>query len=479
MLKQMNLKHAGRMIALIVICLTTASCNLPQIASGNQTRSLTLFPAENIQVEIMAFTDSYTAIISQAIDKIVQQHPEHRLLLHDLKLRNVENAIIIAAGRNPIGALLDMTVMVSLQRQLAEEYWIPMHLGDAGSPLIKALNRLEEEIWLIADRALNDEEVEELRELIPRIRMYYKDQILVSSIRASEFAQDRTATALKIKGSGSLLTIFQIDPLAGLSPAAQELAQARLLAERSFFWAKRLPLIINWQMTDVILNTLQEPNSQQIIKASTELSVSSIRLAEVAEELSQRLPEERIAMFDQFGDMMAEEREAAIHQVFEGIADEREAIVQTFEREDVQMRGLLNDLRDTIDSTAAMSASLNTTIESTERLRASFSTSSSQGSRPFDITEYQTMAETLMMSAEEVNQLIVSMTDFADSPIWEDRNAQLVNATDHAQLTIEQLIDRSFRRGLLLIGTLIVGSLLAAFMYRLILIRILPPQNGL
>ena len=46
----------------------------------------------------MAFTDSYTAVVSQAIDRMARELPEQRAVFHDAKLRNVQNAIIIAAG---------------------------------------------------------------------------------------------------------------------------------------------------------------------------------------------------------------------------------------------------------------------------------------------------------------------------------------------------------------------------------------------
>ena len=53
-----------------------------------------------------------------------------------------------------------------------------------------------------------------------------------------------------------------------------------------------------------------------------------------------------------------------------------------------------------------------------------------------------------------------------------EATVQLGRATDRAQTTLERLIDRSYRRGLVLIGVLIVGGLVAAIVYRLISSRI-------
>ncbi len=443
----------------------------------------------------MAFSDSYTAIISQAIDRIDRENPGYRAALHDLKLRNVQNAINIAAGQNPIGGLLDMTVMVSLQRQVSEEYWIPERWGEAGRPLVEALQLLEREIWLIAERSLDEQEVEGLRALIPEIRERFRGQVFVSSIRASDFAEDRRATVTKLEGGGSLLTLFQLDPLAGLSPAAQELAQTRLLAERAFFWGKRLPLILNWQLQDVILETLAEPETQQIVDAAVRLTESTQRLTNVAEELSQRLPQERAAAIDQMTALLADEREAAIEQLaaltaaereaaieqaFEGIATEREAILRTFEQEDVRLRGLLEDVRASIEAGTTLSASLSTTIKSAERLLASFARPPgeprSEG-RPFDITDYAATAEAATATVQELNHLLASMNELMASPAWEERSSQLTTATDRAQTGLEQLIDRSYRRGLVLIGILVVAALVAGLVYRLVSARLIAPRS--
>ncbi|MHC4415578.1 MAG: hypothetical protein ACYS0G_09870 [Planctomycetota bacterium] len=442
---------------------------------------MTRLKAEDIQAEIMAFADSYTAIMSQASDRTAERIPDRRAAIHDAKLRNVQNAINIAAGANPVGGLLDMTVMVSLQRQVVEEYWIPESWGDAGLPLLEGLQLLEQEIWLIADRALDEEEVEALRALIPQIRERFRGQVLVSSIRASDFAEDRRATVANLKGGGSLLRLFQVDPLAGLSPAAQELAQSRLLAERAFFWAMRLPLILNWQIQDIILETLAEPETQKIVDATVRLTESSRRLSAAAEELSQRLPQERDAAIEQLAALTAAEREAALKQAFEGIATEREAILRTFEQEDERLRGLLGELRQIIESTTALSASLTTTIESTERLRAGFSRPPGEPrreGRPFDVADYRATAEATTATVEELNRLIVSLTELMASPDWEERNSQLAAATDRAQTTLEQLIDRSYRRGLVLIGVLIVGALAAALVYRGVAVRLLAARSG-
>lgn len=483
---------------LILACLAVVACDSMPVVGRRQSSTVRL-PAEAVQAELMAYTDSYTGIMSETTDRVARENPKHRRALHDVKLRTVQNAVIIAAGQNPYGGLLDMTVMVTLQRQVAEEYWIPEKFGPPGQPLIDALQLLEREIWLVAERSLDEYEVEALRLLIPELRERFRGQQLVSSIRASDFAADRTTTVANLEGGGSLLSLFQLDPLAGLSPAAQELAQSRLLAERAFFWAKRLPTLFNWQQQDVIMDALNDPETQRIVDSVVGVSESSQRLSVTAEGLMQQVTEERTAALQSMSELVAAEREAALqsmselvaaereaalNQAFEGITNEREAILRTFEKEDVRVRGLLEELRATVESSTALSQALTTTIESTERLRTSFSPSQPDPAagdgperRPFDITDYKATAEATTATVEQLNGLIASLSDLVDSPAWDQRNEQLAAATNRAQMTMEELIDRSYRRGLVLIGVLVVCSLVGGLAYRFLAVRFIAPRS--
>ncbi len=49
------------------------------------------------------------------------------------KLSSVENAVKIATSSNPMTALLDLMVLLTLQRQTWEEYWIPRVWGEDGA----------------------------------------------------------------------------------------------------------------------------------------------------------------------------------------------------------------------------------------------------------------------------------------------------------------------------------------------------------
>ena len=119
-------------------------------------------------------------------------------------------------------------------------------------------------------------------------------------------------------------------------------------------------------------------------------------------------------------------------------------------------------------------------MEATDRMRAGFSRPPAEARperRPFDIADYQATAEATTATVEELNRLIVSLTELMALPAWEERSAQLATATDRAQTTLEQLIDRSYRRGLVLIGILVVAALVAGLVYRLVSARLIAPRS--
>ena len=76
-----------------------------------------------LQSELMAFTDTYMAVLAQAADQFMldAETMDDRRLASGMKVSGSGNAVEIASRANPVIALLDMTVMVSIQRLEIEE----------------------------------------------------------------------------------------------------------------------------------------------------------------------------------------------------------------------------------------------------------------------------------------------------------------------------------------------------------------------
>lgn len=472
MRRSMPRLRASRNLLWLVACVAASGCNpvtkLEALTNvGQEPEPTRMSPAE-IQVELMAFADLYTALVRQAMDEVAKLVPERRLEARQAKLRSIHNAIINAAGANPVGGLLDMTVMVTLQRQVAEEHLLPDVFGDRGEPIANAFRLLESQIWELAGRALDQEDVDGLRDLIPILRERFPDQVQMSAVRASDFAENRAEILVGIEGGLSLLQLFQLDPLASLTPASREIAQTRMLAERIFFWIKRMPVLMSWQLEESVDAALAEPEVQALVEASVRLSEASRQIGDAAEDLSRWLPEERAAAIKQatreLSEAMVRERDALIRQASDAVANERKEILKAFEKDEARLRKLLEDVRRTAEATTTLSTSLHETVGTTDRFIDSFRRKPGdppprKDRRRFDITEYTATAESTTVAVKQINALVLSLEKLLASPDWEARDTQIRSAVNEAEAGLARLIDRLFWRALVVVLVLVAASI--------------------
>ena len=436
---------------------------------------------DGLQGEIMGFTDTYWGLVAQGADSCLSasKTPERRLLAHQFKLDAIENALRIATGANSIVSMLDMTVMVSLQRRVLDEYWIPQVWGDDGALLRDAFSQLEDEIWQITSRVLVQEDVDALRELIDLMSEQYSDQIYVSNLRASTFADARQRSKVVVPGGRSLLGVFRLDPLANLSPTTRQIAESRLLGERVFYYFKRMPTLVEWHADHAMLSAAAIPETGQVLSDVTSVAEAGQRAADAVEEVVSIIPTEREAAIDQAGEVLSEQREAALKQFFDGLAVEREAIFSRIEADDEELRGTLSELRGVIDASEELSTSMQTTLTVATQLADALSSDEppDPDAEPFDPTEYQVAFESLAVASEELTRTFVSFDEMLSSDAWGERGQQFGEVAAQSRLTGEALIDRMFSRGIILAVILGGVLLVAQIVFRLIAPK-LPAKRG-
>jgi hypothetical protein len=394
-----------------------------------------------LQSEIMGFADLYADVVAEELDTTYLDpaiSAEARLAAQFARLDMIENAIQIASGANPIVSMLDMTVMVGLQRHTWDTFWRLRWFDDETDGRIgAALERLDVEIWSIVKKALDEEQQGALRELIDQMCETYADQRYVSGIRASEFAQDRQTSFATVKGGGSLLTLFALDPLSNLSPATREIVESRLLAERVFFFAARLPEVMRGQARVLALEYFALPQSQRVLEHLDESVAAARRAVEVAEGLP---------------DQLTAEREAAVDQVFERIAAEREAFFDHLDADEQNLSAILADLRAAIEAGGALSDSLQTTLVQGRDLADAIATLKQPvpGGRPLDVAELESATVAATETARELNTALESARMLLADEAWTERDAQIRQMTADVQLSMETVIDRLFFRALIL-----------------------------
>ncbi|MFO0874099.1 MAG: hypothetical protein U0575_09030 [Phycisphaerales bacterium] len=342
------------------------------------------------------FADTYIALTAQAADNLAIADPSigRRVLALRLKIQGAEAVVEMATGPNPKVALLDLAVMVSIQRQVWHDYWEPVRFKKDALNFVDALERLEREIWDIAKEHLDPQAVNDLRTLTGEIRKQYSTQVFVANIRASRIARDSSEVASAVQAPPSLLAVIGLDPLAGLSPAVAEVTQTRLLAERMFFFAQKATTLAGWRAELVIAETLATPESQGVLANMDEAVKTATRLGDVAAALPTTISSERDTALRQADELVSNEvgRLAVIlsnerSALLDGVAAERDALLNAFDERHAEAIAVLKELHATIGAANELGGTLDGLMDEVAKLSAP--TPGAVPGRPFDITEYQ------------------------------------------------------------------------------------------
>lgn len=356
----------------------------------------------------------------------------------------------MASGPNAIANLLDMTVFVTVTGAALEEYWEPQVFGESARELIEGFRNTETNLWQYVGRTLKPEQQTELREAIAEWRQRNLSPKAVLSARAVGFAS-RVAEANRDAAgkSGSVFNLLMLDPLAGLDPAARELAQTRLFAERALYVSQKMPLLLRWQTELLALNSVHMPEVQQLITNATQL-------ADAVETVS------RVA--NQIPELLDRQREAAIRQMFEGVASERTNLIASLAESETKLRETLKELNSTLDSGTEFARASDSAFKSLDAFVARFdkgtnapSAPPATNSRPFDILDYATAAKEMTATFRELNATISSL----DKAVPE-----IQKAGETLENTSNRLLNRLFLRAAGLIVLLGVCLCVAAAVHR-------------
>jgi hypothetical protein len=175
------------------------------------------------------------------------------------------------------------------------------------------------------------------------MRTQYEGQTYVTSMRASDFAKERLRSVTNVEERASLLSLFALDPLSGLTPATREIAETRATAERIFFWAQRAPTIMNWHVEALIARFLATPEMKKLLADLDRVSASTEQVVKVAGELMPQVSAERTAVIHQMLDGVKAERRALVHD----LSGQREAIFRDLEQWQEPLQSILADVRAT------------------------------------------------------------------------------------------------------------------------------------
>jgi len=230
---------ARRLVELLIVGLTVAlwmgcsrrvykrSPNVSEVRSlqlsTNDTRGP--LPMDVMQNQVMRFADHYSVTVGQAVDEYLPQATTSAARLAGLrwKLSQATAAYVDATGPNPVLNALDLVVLATVSRMVAEDS-VDDVFGPDGSSILEAHRKLEADAWAAASRVMKSSQRQELKEMIEEWRRKNPHQRQVAATRMRELAVavGRTPQA-SAAAPNSIFGFLFLDPLAGLDPAAAAL----------------------------------------------------------------------------------------------------------------------------------------------------------------------------------------------------------------------------------------------------------------
>lgn len=220
-----------------------------------------------------AFADRYFTLMLAASERVIRGNNDMQQcrIMNGLRLLGVSSMYDISTSPDTVTQLVDQLVVVTLQNYFwvdsgrAQAIW-----GERAQFLVENLRRAREDIWTIAGRVFTDSQLEELDLSIATWWSRRGGTEFVSYVRFSEMASVKGEALIeRVRDGGGLL-----EPL---DRATEQVENANLALNRSFFWAKRLPLFANWQVEALWYDMLVMPDTQRML-ASVETMSQAIAI---------------------------------------------------------------------------------------------------------------------------------------------------------------------------------------------------------
>ncbi|MFM1770016.1 MAG: hypothetical protein RJA22_2545 [Verrucomicrobiota bacterium] len=456
-----RLPLAAALTAALALTLAAGGCvRLPATKPAIQVKSLQAPESERLspttlQSAVMRFADEYAMTVAQAAEDFADSLGtyEAREVAAGIKLGQAHAAIANAAGQNPTVNALDMVVLATVTRMVAEDYLVGKRFGEKARPLVDAARKLETNAWTLAARVLKPDQQEELRELILEWRRQNPDARYAGSVRLREFSEAITNARARTGKPSSILGLLFLDPMSGLDPTVRAIEETRYLAERAFFYGQRMAQLLSWQAEYLALQLADQPAARQVLTNTSRLTATM----EVFAQTATNLPT-----------LVSQERNAALRQVFDGLAKERTNLLATLATEEGNLRSLLAETRATLQAAGTMATSVNATIQSLDTFVRYVNPPATNAvpdtnSAPFNILDYGTAATQIAGMARDLNTALATLNQSTSA---------IARVTAQATATVDDTLQRSFWRALILLLVLLVGSLLTALAYRFLTARL-------
>jgi hypothetical protein len=295
---------------------------------------------ERVQNEIMGFADRYMTAIGEAYANAETSATtsEGRVMAQRCRLFTAMGALGNAVNPNPVAGMMDMAIMARITRELSGRPWAAQMFGQDEAARITAVLKIQDaSIWKICAEYLTPDQIAQLHTLADQWVAENPDQHFVAGARLMDYFQNESnnANTLNVTAlANGVLSVVKLDPFNGLDPAVQQVKQSRILAERVFFYAQHLPVLLSWQ-TDLLYSMmLSNPqmvrllDNVAVVSGSTaRFTDSTSRVADSIERFREQIPIEQGQLMDQLNALVSTQRNSVLAQATTQVSSLRDSTV--------------------------------------------------------------------------------------------------------------------------------------------------------
>lgn len=470
-----NIYRAIKGLTSLLVFLTMISCVLRPPSATTAGKS---FPSDGsesalkMQAVVMDMADDYIASLGESVYLLTRSgtlDAKGRWLAQSFLRNGVGASLDIAVGPNPAVGLLDLLVLTSLQAWSFEAHWIPAGIGEAGLPALDRLKRAEADAWISARDVLSEEQLRTLQNLIDAWIKENPDRTVVALVRFNEFADMRKISSQTMRGQARGL-------LQEADKAIAAVDNARLLGERLLWFAGRYPYLLGEQTELTAYRLVDQPEGAQLMAAIKSIQRLSDILSERAGKIQSDLDEQQAAFFariaaeraaaiaqlqaalqttvreslDMANERVNTQRTEAIDQLFDRFSHERTQLLDDFASRQSELLGIMTELKETIAVSGSLAKDLTETVNAIDHVVSRFDKDPEDKGEPLRMTDVRDAAVETGHAAVKVTHLLERLLVLLESDSW-DRQISIM--TDPA----DEIIDRVFWRGVILIGLLVLG----------------------
>lgn len=417
-----------------VLLVLTACTARPPVAFGPGN----LTPIQ-VQARTRALADTFGSTAAETWDRLAEDagdpHVVARATLE--KTMSVGAAWSIAAGRCDPTSVVEMVVLFSLLRRSYERPWTAQMFGAAAADeIVAAHRRFEDAAWATAAEVLTAEQREELKELLAVWIASNSEQTYVSQVRFDDLAGVRTDGGSRQASSGSLLSLFMLDPLSRLDRATHELEQSRQLAERLHYFIERWPIQIRWHMELLFLRLAASDEARRAL-AAVETAAAAASGAPGA------LGTEGERLVDLAAVRVAAERDAAISQMAQEFDRQRTSLWADLDERQGRLGELLRDVHATIEAGDRLAVNLGDTTREVQKLFPERSAAPTSGS---GLAEMRELVDRTNDSVSQIGLVTADLRTLIESDGWSERTGDVATIVADVDRRTSALIDRAFTR---------------------------------